>query len=405
MDLYLDCSSGVSGDMLVGSLLALLKEEGGGGGPLDAVVRPALSAAGIDPSLVAATPVRRGGMAALSFTVVDAPGFAAFAELIACVEFSPLADPVVRAVVAVARRLAAAEAEVHGSEVEHLHELSAIDTAVDLIAAAALLHHLAPERVVASPPALGDGVVRTAHGELAVPVPAVLSLLRGWPTSGCSPVAGGSVRGELTTPTGAALLTHIADVVDGFPAGRIVGSGCGAGLREVPGRPNILRAVLIDSSAAERESAESADVVLIACTLDDMSAELVAGAAEALRRAGALDVWVTPALMKKGRPGVVLYVLAAARDEERLAEVVFRETTTFGVRISPVRRRYLDERRERVAVRGGEVAVRLGFLHGHLVTASPEYEDVRRVAAAAGSSQRAVFEAASAAAHARFREL
>src|SRR5665648_609526 len=163
MILYLDCANGISGDMLVAALLAL--EE-----------------------------VRRGGFTALSFRVSDGPGFATFDELIVSMYASDLEQPVADAVASIAERLAAAEAEVHGRDEEHLHELSSIDTAVDLISAVSLLHRLAPERVVASPPALGDGSVETAHGVLPVPAPAVLSLLAGLPTAGGLTAPGG--RGQ-----------------------------------------------------------------------------------------------------------------------------------------------------------------------------------------------------------------
>src|SRR5450756_2539436 len=213
MILYLDCANGVSGDMLVAALLA-------------DVVRPALAAAGIDPRLVAIEEVRRGGFTALSFRVSDGPGFATFDELIMSLYASDLEQPVADAVASVAGRMAAAEAEVHGRDEEHLHELSSIDTAIDLISAVALLHRLAPKRVVASPPALGDGSVETAHGVLPVPAPAVLSLLAGLPTAGGLTTPGGQPLGELTTPTGAALLAHFAEEFTGLPVGRIVLTGC-----------------------------------------------------------------------------------------------------------------------------------------------------------------------------------
>jgi hypothetical protein len=229
MILYLDCANGVSGDMLVAALLDLAGARPGKKGPLERVVRPALKAAGIDPRLVMIESVTSGGVAALSFRVADAPGFATFDELILAMYASKVDQAVADDVAAVAQRMAAAEREVHGEGEEHLHELSGVDTAADLISAAALVRHLAPERVVASPPALGDGVVNTAHGELAVPAPAVAVLLRGLPVAvaeeGAPPV------GELTTPTGAALLAHLVDEFGAAPAGEVTAGGCGAGSR------------------------------------------------------------------------------------------------------------------------------------------------------------------------------
>jgi len=418
MILYLDCSSGASGDMLVGALLSLAGAREADPGPLDDVLRPALAAAGIDPRLVQIEDVRRGGVAALAFKVADQPGFATFDELIMSLYASDLEQPVADTVASIAERMAAAEAEVHGRDEDHLHELSDVDTAIDLICAATLLDKLAPEQVVASPPALGDGEIETAHGLLSVPAPAVLSLVAGLPTAGGAPaVPAGETPaaplGELTTPTGAALLAHFAAAFGGLPPGRIERVGYGAGRREVPGRPNVLRAVLVDPAAAPDVDGEtlaaategghgSAGHVVLEASIDDMTPELLAHAAEALREAGAIDVWMSEALMKKGRPGVVLHVLAANADREALAAAVFAETTTFGLRVVPCDREYAEERRETVKIGKLKVDVRLSFVGGKLATVSPEYEDVRRVAAAVGRPARVVYEAAQSAARSRF---
>ena len=423
MILYLDCSSGISGDMLVGALLSLAGASEADPGPLDDVLRPALAAAGIDPRLVQLEDTRRGAVAALAFKVADQPGFATFDELIVSLYASDLGQPTTDTVASIAERMAAAEAEVHGrgEDEEHLHELSDVDTAVDLICAATLLAKLAPESIVASPPALGDGEIETAHGRLSVPAPAVLSLLAGLPTAGGAPaVPAGETPaaplGELTTPTGAALLAHFVGAFGGVPAGRVERIGYGAGRREVPGRPNVLRAVLVDPAALPDESAGAPDAatalaagghglgdhVVLEANIDDMTPELLAHAAEALRESGALDVWMSEALMKKGRPGVVLHVLAAATERERLAQAIFSETTTFGLRVVPCDREYVEERRDSVKIGKLKVNVRLSFVGGRLATVSPEYEDVRRVAAAVGRPARVVYEAAQSAARSRF---
>ena len=229
MILYLDCASGISGDMLVAALLALMGARPDDQAPLDDLVRPALAAAGIDPRLVSLEQTRRGGLAALRFKVPGGPGFATFDELILSAYASDLEQEAADAVASIAEHMAAAEAEVHGRDDEHLHELSDVDTAVDLIAAAVLLRKLAPERVVASPPALGSGFVDTAHGRLSVPAPAVLALLAGLPTAGDTALPGGEPSGELTTPTGAALLAHFVGEFGGLPAGRVELTGYGAG--------------------------------------------------------------------------------------------------------------------------------------------------------------------------------
>jgi uncharacterized protein (TIGR00299 family) protein len=455
MILYLDCASGVSGDMLVAALLDLAGAKPGKKGPLERVVRPALKAAGIDPRLVKIEKTSSGGVDALSFKVADAPGFATFDELILAMYASGVDENVADVVAAVAKRMAAAECEVHGTDEVHLHELSAVDTAVDLISAAVLMHHLAPERVVASPPALGDGVVHIAHGELLVPAPAVVALLRGLPVTE-EPSDAEHPVGELTTPTGAALVAHFAREFGPPPDGMVGATGCGAGARVLLGRPNILRATLIDpvmrpgqddrpsasarrrirditfirrTSEPERKTEMATDLpqesapgrgpdagaqsedqgragsdahVLLETNIDDMSPELFAHAAEALREAGAVDVWGTPAYMKKGRPGMVLHVLVAAAASDRLAAVVFAETSTFGLRVLPVGRLHADERRGSVTIAGKDIGVRMAFVDGRLVTVSPEFEDVRAVAAAVGRPVKVVYEAAQAAARNRF---
>jgi hypothetical protein len=241
--------------------------------------------------------------------------------------------------------------------------------------------------------------VATAHGSLAVPVPAVVELLKGLPV-----VGGEHDAGELTTPTGAALLAELAERFGALPDGRLVAAGYGAGSREVEGRANVLRALLVDAAGlpAETTVTPAEGLELLETSIDDMSGELLAHAAGQLRAAGALDVWLTPALMKKGRSGHVLHVLGPTADRTRLAGLIFRETTTFGLRVIPVGRLLLDERRESVAITAGRVSVRLGYLDGRLVTASPEYEDCRRLAEAGRLTAREVYEAAQAAARRRF---
>jgi uncharacterized protein (TIGR00299 family) protein len=454
MILYLDCSNGVSGDMLVAALLDLAGARPGKKGPLERVVRPALKAAGIDPRLVRIEETSSAGVEALSFRVADAPGFATFDELILAMYASGVDENVADVVAGVAKRMAAAECEVHASSSVHLHELSSIDTAVDLISAAVLVHHLAPERVVASPPALGDGVVHTAHGELPVPAPAVVALLRGLPVTE-EPRDAEHPVGELTTPTGAALVAHFVRGFGPPPDGATKATGCGAGARVLLDRPNVLRAALIDpaqrpkasatplmparaiardttpiepivkpermsvmahdlpqqssddrvpgeGAGAERRGDAADDHVLLETNIDDMSPELFAHAADVLRDAGAADVWGTPAYMKKGRPGMVLHVLAAAAACDRLAAVLFAETSTFGLRVLPVGRMYADERRATVTIAGKDIAVRMAFVDGRLVTVSPEFDDVRAVAGAVGRPAKVVYEAAQAAARSRF---
>lgn len=422
MILYLDCSSGIAGDMVVAALLAAARDRDGDSAALEARIGAALTSIGVDPQIARAEVVSRGGFAALRFDVVDGPGFDSFADIDDAVRAGQHAgalDPVVAAdVLALTARMAGAEREVHGGGEPHLHELAGVDTAVDLIATALLVRALAPERIVASPPLLGSGTVASEHGLMPVPPPAVLALLRGLPTAGGG-AAGGAGRsvggagagggeplGELTTPTGAALLAHFVADFGPLPAGRILAAGCGAGTRELPGRANVLRAVLLEEAdGAPRVLAPGQmpeELTLVETTIDDMSAELLAHAADELRAAGALDVWLTPATMKKGRPGTVVHVLARSDQLAAFAERLFIETTTFGVRVLPVARIVVDDRREAVDVDGQAIGVRLALVAGRVVTASPEFEECRRAAAALGRPLKDVYAAAQAAAQTRF---
>jgi len=455
MLLFIDCSNGVSGDRLVAALLDLSGARPGARGPLDKVVRPALKAAGIDPRLATVEAVRRDGEAALVFSVADAPGFASFDELVVSMYASAVGQPYADAVAAVADRLRAAERAVHGEDDVPRDELSGVATAVELVAAAALLHELAPARVVASPPPLGADEPGAAAGDAAA---VVLQLLHGIPVAGAPGGAGetgadapdadpaasdpnaaasdpdapasdpdpaasdadavagddgpAAPRGDgPTTPCGAALLAHYADEYGERPDGAVLRRACGAAARGRPGRRDLLCVTLVEpveqGQAGHEGDAPAAwasppDHVVLETNIDDMSPELLAHAAEALRDAGALDVWMTPALMKKGRPGTVLHVLAAAADRERLAGLVFAETTTFGLRVVPATRVYAEERRETVRIAGHDIGVRLAYVDGRLATVSPEYEDCRRAAVGLGRPARVVYEAAQARARSRF---
>jgi len=357
------------------------------------VVAEALEQVGLDPVVAACETTVRGGLVALSFRVEDRPGYPSFPELIAAVRDGRLPTRQTELAVAAAERLAAAEEEVHGAPATLLHELAGLDTLVDLVVVVALLDALGPDRVVASPPALGAGTVQGSHGRLTVPAPAVLALLRGVPTAGTD----AAEVGELTTPTGAALLTELTDAFGGLPPGRPVAVGVGAGDREVDGRPNVLRAVLVDEATTGDDGVPStcADrLALVETTVDDTTPEYLSAAAERLRREGVRDVWLTPVVMKKGRPGVTVHALVDETGIDRAFRTLMEETTTFGVRVARVERRRLVEQRTEVTVDGEKVGVRLGYLDGELVTASPEYEDCVRAGGRLGIASRRVFERA-----------
>jgi uncharacterized protein (TIGR00299 family) protein len=273
------------------------------------------------------------------------------------------------------RRLAEVEATAHGEPVDEVefHEVGAWDSIADVIGTCAALQLLGVEDVVATRLALGSGTVRTAHGVLPVPVPAVLGLVDGW-----SVEARG--EGELATPTGVALVTTLATSQSDLPALEVSGSGVGAGSRDAAERPNVVRVVLGRRDAAGA-GAVAQPMTVLEANVDDLDPRVWPTVLAALLDAGAADAWLTPILMKKGRPAHTLSVLGAASDVEGLREEIFRLTSTIGVREAVVYRRALERGWADVLVDEQPVAVKVAHRKGVVVRATPEFEDVARVAA------------------------
>jgi uncharacterized protein (TIGR00299 family) protein len=292
--------------------------------------------------------------------------------------------------------LAAAEAAVHGVSPEevHFHEVGALDAIGDVCGIALALESLAVDELACSPLPVPRGLVGSAHGRLPLPAPATLELLRG------APLHGVDLDVELVTPTGAAVVAALASEFGPLPAMRLEAVGYGAGTRELADRPNVVRVLIGERDRGHGEragGAERGEALLIETNLDDLSPELVPDAAERCFAAGALDVWVSPAQMKKGRPGFVLAALARPADERAVAEAILRETTALGVRVSPVRRWELERRSVTVAVDGEPVRVKLGILAGEPVNAAPEHDDCAAVARRTGRPVMEVWGAALAA--------
>jgi uncharacterized protein (TIGR00299 family) protein len=287
---------------------------------------------------------------------------------------------------AVFERLARAEARVHGTGVDevHFHEVGALDAIADVVGCALALHDLgllgSATRVV-SPVAVGSGTVRSAHGELPVPAPAVLQLL----ADAKAPVRRHEAGFELCTPTGAALLATLATGWGTVPDCTPRAVGVGAGRADPPGHANVLR-VLLGSPVAVPGGPGwlDADLVQIESTVDDLDPRIWPDLLERLRAAGAADAWCTPVLMRKGRPGQLLTVLCAEDRADLLCRIVFEQTTTLGVRLAPVRRRSLRRDEVEVPLAGGTVHVKRGFLGDRVVTAQPEYDDLLALSAATG---------------------
>jgi uncharacterized protein (TIGR00299 family) protein len=293
-------------------------------------------------------------------------------------------------------RVAQVEGMLHGIPVEKIafHEVGAYDSIADIVGAAAAIAWLAPASISASPVVIGSGMVRTAHGPVAVPAPATAQLLAGVPVRA-------EGQGELTTPTGAAILATVVDRFGPMPPVRLTAQGMGAGTRELADRPNVLRVVLGEPlGQALPDSAPS--VILLETNLDDMSPQLIEPLVGALLAAGALDAWSTPILMKKGRPGFTVSALAAAAGTDEVSRAFFENSTTIGLRSLPLGRTVLARSRGEVKTPYGSVSVKISALDGKVVVATPEFEDCRRLARAGGKPVREVLAAASAAATFQF---
>jgi len=397
---YFDCFSGVAGDMILGALVDA-------GVPLT-VLKEAVAALGLPGLAVEARKVIRGGFAATKVDVLTGepsreadPGLVeaghphhhshrSLPGILEVLRGSRLPDPTRERAAAIFTRLASAEAAVHGSSPEavHFHEVGARDAIADVVGAVAGLAFLGADRVEASPLNLGGGRIATAHGTLPVPAPGTLELLKGIPCYG-SPV-----ETELTTPTGAAILATVAAAFGPPPLLTVRAVGYGAGTRELTGQPNCLRLILGDAP----DPGATDEVAVLEANIDDMNPQLFEPLMEDLFAAGALDVYLTPVIMKKSRPATVLTVLAEAGAEGRLGPLILQGSTTFGLRLSRRGRLKLTREIRTVETPYGAVAVKVGRLGERTVQVSPEFEDCRRVAAAAGVPVRAVLEAAREAA-------
>jgi uncharacterized protein (TIGR00299 family) protein len=280
------------------------------------------------------------------------------------------------------RRIGEAEAAIHQMSIDevHLHEVGAVDSIVDIVGAVFGFEWFGIDDVVASPLNLGAGMVEMSHGVFPVPAPATLRLLQG------VPVYSTGIQSELVTPTGALLISSYAKSYGPIPAMAVDRIGYGAGTRELGKVPNLLRVVIGERAAAEApagvDGAEK--IVQLECEIDDMSPQLFGPVSDRLFAAGALDVFMTPAQMKKGRPGTLLTVLAPPDKRGTICDVVFRETTTLGVRFQEMWREALDRKWVDVQVRGGTVRIKVASRRGEVVNASPEFEDCLRVATATG---------------------
>lgn len=368
---YFDAFSGIAGDMTVAALI----DAGAAFEPL---------AGALDSLGMGATfrieKVNRGGIAATRFVVEGGEQRAHrhLPQILRMIDAGTLPDKVKENAAAIFRRLGEAEARVHGVPVEkvHFHEVGAVDSIADIAGAAMGLFLLGVDQVHASPVNVGGGAVTTEHGLLPVPAPATVALLEGRPVFSRGP------QTELTTPTGAAILATLAVSFGPLPPMRISGAGFGAGTKEFKEQANVLRVILGEASGA----AEAASVAVLEANIDDSTPETLGYAMERLLEAGALDVTLTPVHMKKNRPGVTLSVLARPEDRERLAALVFAETSTLGLRIHVAERRVEARSVVEVETRFGKLRVKVSASGAF----APEYEDCRKLARETGAPLREI---------------
>lgn len=387
---WVDARNGVAGDMLLGALLDA-------GASLDAV---AAAVEAVLPATVRlrASDVRRAGMRAAKLdveVVADDLPHRDWRVIRGMLDAADLAGGVRDRALAVFGALAQAEARAHGIDVEdvHFHEVGAWDSIADIVGVCAALVDLGIGRLTAGAVGVGSGSIRTAHGEIPIPVPAVVELSRGWPV-----LAGGS--GELATPTGMAVLAALATPEPAMPSGTVITVGVGAGTRDDPHRPNVVRVILLDEAAGAGAPPAADGSVVIEANVDDLDPRVWPGVLDALLAAGADDAWLVPILMKKGRPAHTLSVLCGASASAELRERIFALVPTLGVREHAVTKHMLDRDWRPVTVAGSTVRIKLGHSGGRIVTATPEYADVVAAALSSGRAERRVLAAAIAAAQA-----
>jgi uncharacterized protein (TIGR00299 family) protein len=362
---YFDAFSGISGDMTVGALL----DAGADAGSLLA----SLETLGTGASF-RFEKTKRGGIAAGKFIVEggEQKKHRHLPQIVRMIEGSSLGDKAKRNALAVFQRLGEAEASVHGVPIEkvHFHEVGAADSIADIAGACGALELLGIDEVYCSALNVGSGTVNTEHGLLPVPAPATASLLADKPVYSAGPAV------ELTTPTGAAIAVTLAQRFGALPPMRIAATGYGAGDRDFSGQANVLRALIGELSSAT----EATTVAVIEANIDDSTPEVLGWAMERLLERGALDVTMSPVMMKKNRPGVLLRVIAKPEDREPLAALMLEETSTLGVRVYAAERRVQERRIVEVDTRYGKVRLKVSG-NGSF---APEYEDCRTLAAKTG---------------------
>jgi uncharacterized protein (TIGR00299 family) protein len=366
---YLDCFSGISGDMLLGALVDA--------GLAPAALENELRKLDLQGWSLATKRVQRGELTAtkLDFKINETHHHRTWKKIRELIRASALAAPVQQRAELIFDRLAEAEAAVHGvaKDEVHFHEVGAMDSILDIVGASVAMEKLGIEKIVVSPLNLGSGSVKTVHGTLPVPAPATAALLKN------APVYSTGVAAELVTPTGAAVVAALAGEYGPLPRMTVSAIGYGAGSRDLTEQANVLR-VFLGERLEDSRAADEPTVSIIEANLDDMSPQLGGYFMEQALAAGALDVFYTPVQMKKNRPGVLLTVICPSERVDALSEMVFQQTTTIGLRIYEARRRVLAREFVSVETPHGSVRMKVARLNGRVLNAAPEYDDCQRLA-------------------------
>jgi len=379
--LYFDCFAGASGDMILGALVAA--------GVNPDRLRDQLSLLGVEGFSVSFETVKKSGLSANYARVETAHEHKHrhLSDIRKIINDSQLSDGVKQRSIAIFTRLAEAEGRVHNEPIEqvHFHEVGALDAIVDVVGAAICFEMLAIERFVCSSIHVGSGTVEMAHGRFPVPPPAVTELLKGVPFYSTE------LKGELLTPTGAAIITTVCKDYGPIPQLRVEGTGYGAGTRDYENFPNVLR-VMIGESDAKDETEQT--LWMLETNVDDVSPQIIGHVMDRAFTLGARDCYFTPIQMKKNRPGVLLSILCDPEKKTAMTDLLFTETTTIGVRSYQVNRRALDRQIFRVETLYGPIDVKVARLNGRVVNAMPEFDQCRQAAERKGVALKEVEDAA-----------
>ena len=366
---YFDCYSGISGDMILGALIDL--------GVLEKNISKALKNIDLKGYKLQTKNVQRNGIVGTQIKVVDnlkhkhSHPHRSFSDIKKLIEQSNLSSTVKINSIKIFEKIAKIEARIHKTTIGkvHFHEIGAVDSIVDIVGSVWAIESLELDKIYSSALNVGEGFVDCSHGRLPVPAPATLKLLKG------IPAYSNGVKKELTTPTGAAIISFYAEKFQSLPKMTILKDGYGAGDRIASSIPNFLRVIL---GEMERKGLEK--LVMIETNIDDMNPEIYDSVMESLFKSGAIDVYFSPILMKKNRPATKISVLSESFDREALSKILLTETSSFGVRLHEVDRIILDREIQRLKTSFGVIKIKIGRMEGKTVQASPEFEDCKNAA-------------------------